>query len=130
MARPTKFEDNLLLHECPEFLAAFRYYREEGSWSNVDLANELAVAPNTIGKWLNGANYPTAAYIRRLCEILDVRLDIFWRTGCEIVERERSLRFHREAEPTKIAETLKSYDERTIRRVLEVLTELYDGEKP
>ena len=119
---------DLLSHECPEFIAAIHYFKDEQGWSNVALADALGIATNTISLWLKGEYHPTVLYVRRLCEVFDVDLETFWQTGCRIVETERGTRLHHE-KPDEIVEALMSHDARTVRKVLEKMVEALEADE-
>lgn len=119
-------EEPVLSFDCPEFIAAFRHYKEAGDWTNADLADALGVARVTIGEWLKGRFHPNVLYVRKLCQILGVRQDVFWKTGMDIVERERELLLQG-GEADAIVEALMSLDPETRRAVRE---RLGDGDEP
>lgn len=56
-------------------MRTLRELRDERKWTQFDLAVKVGVTPGTIWNWENGKSEPRATQLRRLAEVLGVRMD-------------------------------------------------------
>lgn len=127
-------ERDFLDYEYPDFVAALLYYKRKKGWSNAEISRQCGVVPATVTDWLKDRYRPGIDTMRKMTAAFGVSMEEFWRKGGERVEERRREERERERRAAKerleqdrdaavYADALMGLDEKTRRRVIEMVAE-------
>lgn len=67
----------------------FKKARVESGLTQSEVANHFRVTRGAVAQWESGATYPEACHLAEIAELLDVSLDVLFRSPAEATESER-----------------------------------------